>query len=173
MKPQTILRQAVRPDGTGAAVYSTCGRYRLSLTRDWGPGRAAVFVMLNPSTASEATDDPTIARCTGFARALGAGGMEVVNLFAFRATHPRDLRRAEDPVGPDNDAAILSAAARAGWLICAWGIHGTLHGRGTEVAALLRAAGHRPQVLGLTKDGHPRHPLYLRRDVQPVDWIAT
>ena len=121
--------------------------------------------MLNPSTADARRDDPTIRRCMGFARTWGYGGVEVVNLFALRATDPSRLRIARDPVGPENDAHIRAVARRSSALVVAWGIHGALRERDAEVLALLsrRAPTH---SLGWTKDGHPRHPLYLRRDAR-------
>ena len=88
----------------GAAVLSPCGAYRYLLTRRFGPGKKlATFVMLNPSTADAERDDATIRKCVGFARSWGCAGLQVVNLFAFRATDPTDLRMADDPVGPEND----------------------------------------------------------------------
>ncbi len=114
--------------------------------------------MLNPSTADAERDDPTIRRCAGFARSWGFGGMTVVNLFALRATDPARLRRARDPVGRDNDRHI-AAAASAGLVVVAWGVHGRLGERDRAVLALL--SGCRPGCLGTTRGGHPRHPLYL------------
>ena len=127
------------------------------------------FVMLNPSVADAEADDPTIRRCIGFARSWGFGGLVAVNLFAWRDTHPSGMKRAADPVGPEGDAPILEAARLASLTVAAWGVHGAHLGRGSQVAALLRAAGPLHH-LGLTKDGHPRHPLYLRGDARPERW---
>ena len=156
------------------AVFSACGAYRYSLQRVWDPAAPLLgFVMLNPSTADEMRNDPTVGRCEHRARALGMGGMCVVNLFAWRATVPTALRTAADPVGPDNDAAILDAARRAANVIAAWGVHGALFGRGVQVAAMLRN-GRTPLLhLGLTKAGHPRHPLYLPHARQPEPWTQA
>jgi hypothetical protein len=119
------------------------------------------WAMLNPSTATEAQDDPTIARCVGRARALGCGGIAVGNLFALRATDPKALRRAADPLGTGADAALVQALADAAQIVCAWGNHGMFLGRSAQVLALLRATG-RPLVhLGLTAQGQPCHPLYV------------
>ncbi|MCB9559623.1 MAG: DUF1643 domain-containing protein [Kofleriaceae bacterium] len=144
--------------------------YRWRLWRRWAEAPPCVFVMLNPSTADDRHDDPTIRRCVGFARAWGFGGVEVVNLFALRATDPADLRAAAAPVGAGNDAAIAAAVARgrAGAIVVAWGVHGALHGRDREVAA--RLAPYRPRCLGVTRDGAPRHPLYVRADARAVPW---
>ena len=149
-----------------------CGRYRYLLWRTVaaiGTG-TATWIMLNPSTADASADDPTIRRCRGFTRAWGFDRMLVVNLFAYRTTSPTDLALADAPVGPDNDRLILRAVRGGGRIICAWGIHGELHGRGEAVRALLRSAGVELHHVGLTCRGHPRHPLYLRATTLPTLW---
>ena len=148
------------------AEFDPSGRYRYSLTRRWaqGGGRTA-FVLLNPSTADAHRDDPTIRRCISFARAWGYGELEVVNLFAFRATLPRDLRKGRNPVGADNDAFLLRAAHGANLVLLAWGTHGTLAGRDAQVLALMK--GRELRCLGKTRDGHPRHVLYLPKHLEP------
>jgi len=118
--------------------------------------------MLNPSTADAQRDDPTIRRCTGFARRWGFGGIEVVNLFAWRATKPEELRRASDPVGRLNDRAILRAARECAMTIAAWGNHGAWMGRTDRVLEILRGVCE-VRVFGLTAIGQPKHPLYLSR----------
>lgn len=123
--------------------------------------------MLNPSTADESTDDPTIRRCIGFARTWGYGGVEVVNLFALRATDPRELRLARDPIGGLNDACLVDATARSAAMVIAWGAHGVFRSRGTAALEILSPRA-RLLALGWTNSGEPRHPLYLRRDVQPI-----
>ena len=133
-------------------------RYRYLLTR--GPADArehVVFVLLNPSTADQEHDDPTIRRATGFAHRLGFERLSIVNLFALRATDPRRLYRARDPVGPLNDDAIRAAVAGATMVIAAWGNHGALRGRAEQVLAMLPRIHH----FGLTALGQPRHPLYV------------
>jgi hypothetical protein len=149
--------------GLSAAVFDSMAReYRYLLTRIWDPATApAVFLMLNPSTADAMDDDPTIRRCTSFARREGAGGLVVVNLFGLCSTDPRALRHHPDPVGPLNDAFIRRAAAGAGTVIAAWGAAGVEHGRGPRVAETLRARDVQLQCLGMTSTGQPRHPLYL------------
>ena len=137
------------------------GPYRYSLTRKWIAGQGkTVFVMLNPSTASAMQDDPTIRRCIGFSQRLGHQELEVVNLFAWRTPSPDDLFRAHgDIVGPMNDEHILRAARSGNVVIAAWGPAGASRGRAAKVTQLL--AGVRLYALGWTKDGHPRHPLYV------------
>lgn len=167
-----ITREFQKGDAASTAVYSPCERYRYLLTRVWDPaGEKALFVMLNPSTATEFQNDPTVERCERRARALGFGAFRVTNIFAFRATDPRVMRAEVDPVGPGNDAAIReSAEAWADRIVCAWGTHGAHLGRGAAVEALLRGTGRQLFTLGLSKDGHPKHPLYIGYDQQPELW---
>jgi hypothetical protein len=154
------------------AWISACGTWRYGLSRDWGEGSCLAAVLLNPSTADAERDDATLVRMVGRARAGGFGRLVVVNLFALRATDPAALRRAADPVGPENDAAILAAVQGAGMVLCGWGSHGDLRGRGTQVEAMLRARGHGLWHLGLTQSGAPRHPLYVPKTVGPRQWEA-
>lgn len=166
-----MLTRTHEQDGTrSTAIYSDCGLYRYALTREWGAGRRMMFVMLNPSTADELRNDATVERCERRARQLGCGAFRVTNLFAFRATDPRDLKRAESPVGPGNDAALTEGADWADLVLCGWGAHGAHRGRDAEVAALLRGACRDLWHLGLTKAGAPRHPLYISYAVQPALW---
>lgn len=160
-----------------AAHLSDCGSYRYWLSRVWDDSKPSVcFVMLNPSTADASQDDPTIRRCLGFAKLWGGGALHVVNLFALRATNPGDLRRHPDPVGPFNDAAILTITASVPGVggsaerlavVAAWGAHGGYRGRDGAVLAKLRDKGIRTHCLGRTAAGQPRHPLYVRAD-QPL-----
>jgi hypothetical protein len=155
------------------ATISDCGRFRYLLSRTWNADLPPLlFVMLNPSTADALEDDATIRRCVNFARAEGRfGGIEVVNLFAFRATDPADLRRAGWPVGPDNDAHIVAAALRASAVCVAWGAVKEAEERVQVVMPNIRAAGHAPQCLHVTRSGFPGHPLYLAssKRLQPFD----
>lgn len=169
--PGTVTRCARLRDTVSEALYSDCLRYRYALTRIWAPdGPRLLYVMLNPSTATEAQNDPTIARCEARARRLGYGGFRACNLFALRETDPRAMRRAPDPEGPQNAAVLRDSAAWADDVLCAWGVHGAHRGQGAAVRAAL--GGHRLMVLGLTKAGHPRHPLYLPHDCLPREWAA-
>lgn len=165
-----ISRSFTKGDALSEAVYSDCETYRYLLTRVWAPGPKALFVMLNPSTATEVQNDPTVERCERRARALGFGAFRVTNIFAFRATDPKVMRAAADPVGPGNDAAILDSVGWADSIVCAWGNHGLHLDRGARVEALLRASGARLTHLGLTGQGQPRHPLYVGYDQQPQPW---
>jgi hypothetical protein len=167
----TIERRHVKGDAASVAVYSPCEAYRYALTRIWDAARPrALFVMLNPSTATELQNDPTVERCERRARALGCGGFRVVNIFAYRATDPKLMRAQADPVGPGNDAAIAEAAVWADQIICAWGSHGGHLARGVTVETLLRSLGRPLYHLGVTQSGAPKHPLYIGYAVQPELW---
>lgn len=158
-----------------SAIISDCGSYRYRLGRKWADGVPCVFVMLNPSTADAEQDDPTIRRCIAFAKAWGCGELIVVNLFAFRATSPRDMMEADDPVGPDNMEHVRHAAAVAkgrqgeivGPVVCAWGSHGSYMGQDETVLGWLQDELVTPMALKVTKQGHPGHPLYLKSDLEP------
>lgn len=166
-----IERNHLKGDAASTAIYSDCERYRYALTRIWDEtGKRAHFCMLNPSTATEVQNDPTVERCERRARALGFGSFRVTNIFAWRDTDPRAMRAAAEPIGPENDSAILEAADWADQTVCAWGTHGEHLDRGPAVENLLRGAGHPLTHLGLSKAGHPKHPLYIGYAVQPTVW---
>jgi hypothetical protein len=166
-----LTRSHVRGDAPSVAVYSQCERYRYSLTRVWNTdARRVTFVMLNPSTATEVQNDPTIERCEQRARHLGFGGFCAVNIFALRATDPRVMRAAVDPEGADNNDALMQAAVWADTVIAAWGIHGAHRNHGPATATRLRNSKHVLHHLRLTKEGHPRHPLYLPYSARPQIW---
>lgn len=131
--------------------------------------------MLNPSTADAESDDPTIRKCMGFTKRWGYNEMRVVNLFAFRATNPKELEGTHGPprIGPDNNRYILSNAFWANLIVCAWGARGSLMGRDREVIDLIIGGKRSLKALGLTKKGHPRHPLYMRNDSKPTDWMKV
>jgi hypothetical protein len=142
------------------AVISDDGLYRYSLSRRWGRGPRILWIMLNPSRADSAVDDPTIRRCIGFSRAWGYAAMEVVNLYALRTPEPRVLRRHPDPVGPDNDEWIARASRRAAEIVLAWGAFAWAGERAELVRVLVSRCNRPMSSLGRTAHGHPRHPLY-------------
>ena len=167
-----IERHFTKGDTTSSALYSPCETYRYALTRQWGGGGRLLFVLLNPSTATEAQNDPTVERCERRARALGYGAFRVTNIFALRETNPHKMRAAPRPIGPENDATLLHAVAWADTIVAGWGAHGAHMDRGAQVAALLGQSGRAVHHLGLTKAGHPRHPLYIAYRQQPQLWLA-
>lgn len=151
----------------GGATFDQTGTYRYHLWREWeGSLPPVTFVMLNPSTAGAEADDPTIRRCLGFARAWGYGRLEVVNLFGYRATSPRDLFAAQDPEGPGNSRYLRKATA--GDVIAAWGNHGR------SATQSLRSVIAQPgvQCLGMTALGQPVHPLYVPGDRSRRPFVA-
>lgn len=155
---------------TRSAEVSECGRYRWWLRRSWhrgGNGKVACFLMLNPSTADANIDDPTIRRCVTFTRAWGYSTLSVRNLFPFRATEPRELLGAQAPTGGNRGNAELLAARTADLVVVAWGAWVPFD-RDREALAML--AGTPLLCLGRTKEGKPRHPLYLRGDAQPIPY---
>ena len=149
------------------ASFSPCRTWRYKLSRRWPTAGAMVaFIGLNPSTADEINDDPTVRPCIGFARRWGFGGMYMLNVFGFRSTNPRALKTAADHVGPRNNAALLSTCCRCEMVVAWWGRWGGLFDRHRAVVELL---GKVPiHCLGLTQGGQPKHPLYLRSTTAPV-----
>jgi hypothetical protein len=148
------------------AVIDHTGKYRYSLLRSWDDTlNTVVFIMLNPSTADANEDDPTIRRCTTYAKSWGYGSLEVVNLFAYRATDPNQLLVAEDPIGFENNSYILKAISNASLVVLAWGTKGILLNRHKDVLSLLHT--NELHCISISKDGHPKHPLYLKGDAVP------
>ena len=147
------------------ATFSEDRVYRYQLVRSTGyPNHARLnFVGLNPSTADESSDDPTVRRLIGFARRKAFGSFILTNLFAFRVTDPRALKIAADPIGPENFTYLTAAARSSQCIVPCWGAHGALRSRGREVLELLRRLGD-IRVFGLTKGGEPIHPLYVAYD---------
>lgn len=146
------------------AEFSPCRAYRYLLWRRWDANKKQLFfVGLNPSTADELQDDPTIRRVVGYARAWGFGGIIMGNLFALRSTDPAVLDKAPEPVGPQNDLHLCEQTNLCALTVCGWGNRGLLHDRATEVLQMLRE----PHYLDLTNAGQPKHPLYLRGDLKP------
>jgi len=169
-----ITRTHIKGDAPSTAVYSDCERYRYSLTRVWdNVGTRVHFVMLNPSTATEIQNDPTVERCERRARALGHGAFRVTNIFAWRDTDPKKMRSAKEPVGEHNDQTILDGVDWANFTICAWGTHGEHLNRGKTVIDLLEKSNAELFHLGLSKAGHPKHPLYIAYTQQPKMWMPS
>lgn len=151
------------------ATFSPCRKYRYTLFRDWGgffSSGYAMFIGLNPSTADETVDDPTIRRCIGYANSWGYRGLYMANLFAFRATLPEDMKCAEDPVGPENDYTLITMAEKADVIVAAWGTQGKYMGRDEEVKAMFTQL----HCLRLTKNCYPEHPLYLSKGLKPIKY---
>ncbi|MFK8067287.1 MAG: DUF1643 domain-containing protein [Gammaproteobacteria bacterium] len=147
------------------AKISKCKTYRYALWRTWDNSKPYVmFICLNPSTADEKADDPTLRRCINFAKAWGYGGVCTANLFAFRATEPLDMKAAKDPVGPENNKWLKKLAKDADLIVAAWGNDGLYLERSIEVKKLISNL----YCLKLNKSGEPAHPLYQGAKIRPM-----
>lgn len=152
------------------AKFSECRNYRYSLWRQWGKSKPYLMIIgLNPSTADETEDDPTIRRCKRFALDWGFGGLVMTNLFAIRATDPKIMLAHKEPVGLENDEYLSSLAKDAGMILAAWGNHGSHKARDWDVRQLIEKT-KQMKSLGKTKIGQPKHPLYIKADTQP-EWF--
>ena len=151
--------QKVLFSGDEGAQFSPCRKWRYALWRTWQEGEGhAMFIGLNPSTADERTNDPTVRRCMEFARRWGYGGIYMLNLYAWRSTYPKMLLQVDDPVGQQNDEFISMYAKSASVVVAAWGAFTFAHRRGELISGLLNEYLY---CLGTTKSGAPRHPLYV------------
>lgn len=151
--------------------FSADRRYRYTLWRRWRSGdRFVQFIGLNPSTADETEDDPTIRRLIGFAKQLDFPALCMTNLFAFRATDPREMRAAPDPTGLENDNWLVRIAAEAELIVCCWGAGGKFMQRGISVASRLGREQCVLKCFGRTKSGDPRHPLYLPKSAELLSY---
>lgn len=155
------------------AIFSPCMQYRYSLwrtlTESTNIGSFAVLA-LNPSTADHEQSDPTVTRCINRARDLGYGKFYMLNIFAFRATDPKDMKAAIEPVGIENDETIRQVVSECSMVVCAWGAHGKYRDRASKVLELLKDVDL--YCLKLTKSGQPQHPLYLSNKLKPTLWRA-
>jgi hypothetical protein len=148
-------------------IFSRCRTYRYVLWRQWDSRNPsyAMFVGLNPSTADEVTDDPTLRRCVGYAKRWGYGALCMTNLFAYRASEPAKMKAHPAPIGPDNDRWLAALVQKASLVVAAWGVEGVHRQRDQAVKRLLEDG---LTCLHLTKDGHPGHPLYLKKTLTPI-----
>lgn len=167
----------MKRDYSGIKIYETAAHFNDARTHRWALWRKwdnslppRLFIMLNPSTADEIDNDPTVERC--FRRSVddGFGSFIVCNIFALRSTDPSALYSHPDPIGRhDNDRHILQHAQRThdtgGQIVCAWGTHGRFMGRGQRVLSNLWPFPL--HVLGLSKSGEPLHPLYIAYNKKP------
>lgn len=154
---------------TNSATFSPCRSYRYDLWRRWGKEGFCMFIGLNPSTADENLDDPTVRRCIDYAKRWGYGALCMMNLFAYRATQPRDMMAVAEPIGPENDAALLAHYKNAGVVVAAWGNDGGFQGRDKQVMAMLPELHY----LKLNAGGAPAHPLYLRATLVPKPFFPS
>lgn len=162
-------------------IFSQCRRYRYTLWREFGgeliwdgvnkqKDGFVQFIGLNPSTADETLDDPTIRRCIGFAKAWGYGAMCMTNLFAFRATDPKDMKAQTDPIGPDNNDWLCRIGDEAETIVAAWGTHGSHLGRDEKFRQIWgNNVTRKLHCLKKTVGGHPSHPLYLPKTSKLIE----
>lgn len=159
---------------SGPAVFSDDRVYRYTLTRAWNPALpTAMFIGLNPSTADENRLDRTLRRVIDFVTREGCGALVMANLFAFRSKDPHQMKRAPDPIGPQNDAWLARLLASSELVVCGWGIHGAFRQRSTDVRMLLRSASSKARCLGLTATGEPLHPLYLKATTPLIPFLGA
>ncbi len=151
------------------AILSRNRMYRYVLWREWDiEKKSCVFIALNPSTADEKEDDPTLRRCVNFAKDWGYGKCVIVNLFAYRATKPDELKNQNKPVGYKNNYHIKMQASQADRVVVAWGNHGSLLNRDKQVLKLLKDI--QVKCFSVTSKGQPVHPLYQPKDIVLVDY---
>ena len=147
------------------AIISNCKKFRYRLWRVWDETKPQVlFIMLNPSTADENNDDPTIRRCINFAKSWGYGGMYVGNLFAFRTVYPKELKEVGFPIGAENESHLIAMKELCDKVVCAWGNQFEAPSRITDIFDDL-------YCIELSKTGIPKHPLYLKKELKPIRLI--
>lgn len=147
------------------AEFSSCRKYRYALWRIWDERKPLVmFIGLNPSTANESTDDPTIRRVVSFAVKWGYGGVYMMNLFAWVTPYPVELKKCKDPLG-DNDGWLETISIRCDRVICSWGAFKEARERAKKVMEMFEG-----YALVVNSDGTPRHPLYVPGNTVPVKY---
>ena len=147
------------------AFFSEDRKYRYLLIRGWDLNKPSLMIIsLNPSTADEKRNDPTITRCLGFAKKWGFGKLFVTNLFAFRATLPRNLFVSHNPIGDKNDRWIRKVSKKVDKIVLAYGNHGKFKNRHDEMLKIIK----NPYCIKKTKTGMPQHPLYLKYTQKPI-----
>lgn len=152
-----------------SAIISNCKIYRYNLFRKWEEGPSVLFIMLNPSTADASQDDPTIRRCIGFAKKWGFGSLYIGNLYGYRSTNPKVINAMglNDAIGPDNWHHVHQMISKASKIVVAWGTHGT---KGTH--QMNRTLNNmKVWCLGKTKNGYPKHPLYLSKNTELIEYL--
>lgn len=167
-----------------STIFSSDRKWRYTLWRDFTigscdmfskpkphAGQFTQFLCLNPSTADETIDDPTVRRCINFSKLWGYDGFCMTNIFAWRDTDPKGMMAQPDPVGCDNDMWISKIAKETGIIICAWGTHGKFMSRDKRIKEILVPFKDKVFCLGINSDGSPRHPLYISSFFKPKPFI--
>jgi hypothetical protein len=178
MSSQIYLIPGLSTKDARSAEFSKCGKYRYRLEIIWQKGaELCQFIGLNPSTATEFTDDPTIRRCKAFAKSWGYGGMIMTNIFALRETDPDKMIAHVQPIGErrgdceTNDTWIFCTAARCKITIACWGLDGAHMNRGNAVSSYLIRKRIPLHCIRKTKEGFPEHPLYLPKTLIPIRYV--
>ncbi|MED5531379.1 MAG: DUF1643 domain-containing protein [Pseudomonadota bacterium] len=167
-----VTRKIVDDEFSSTAVFSDCFSFRYSITRTWDHlGSNLLYILLNPSTATEKKTDPTLTRCQRRALNLGYKQFRVCNLFAFRASNPALLNSTSNIVGVHNDEILAQSITWADDIICSWGNLGTIDERNLTVQSFLQKSGKPIYHLGLTKKHQPKHLLYISFDIHPKKWF--
>ncbi|RMA66554.1 DUF1643 domain-containing protein [Ulvibacter antarcticus] len=149
-----------------SATFSDDRVYRYALWRIWDSNLPIVNIIgLNPSTANENINDPTMRRCISFSKSWGYGGFYMTNLFAFRTPYPKELLKVDEPIGKKNDFWIMEIANKADKVVLAWGVNGDFHMRNERVIKMLN---RKVYCIDKTKYGHPKHPLYLKSNLELI-----
>lgn len=177
VKKGKVRLDLFEPPFSCEAVFSPCMAYRYWLEWRWSEAPALIVWMLNPSTADHQKLDPTISGLVKRAKRWGYGAVIVINLFAYRATDPRDMKAQADPIGPANDALSEIAIARSidsGFpIVCGWGNHGLHRGRDSWARDLARLRACPLSAFAITGEGQPQHPLYIAHDIRPEPWTIS
>ena len=167
-----IKRESINEGFSSTAIFSSCYSFRYSLTRIWDhAGSKLLYILLNPSKATEKISDPTFTRCQTRALILGYKQFRICNLFAFRSTDPTHLQEIPEIKGTHNDKILRKSIIWADSIICSWGSLGTFQNRSSEVIKLLKKSQKNVYHLGLTKNYQPKHLLYISFKVQPKKWF--
>lgn len=163
------MKQIVFDDNYSGAEFSECRKFRYSLWRIWDERKKGIaFVGLNPSTADEVKNDPTVSRCINFAKRWGYGRMWMLNIFAYRSTDPKNLYGDLCPIGQYNNLKIVEVCKEVEKVVLCCGVHGKYTNRFKEVCDLMfdYKIHNKLYCFGLTKKGYPRHPLYLPNNIE-------
>ena len=172
-----VSQPIAKPNVGSSACLSECGKYRYSLSRVWDSSKPIVlFLMLNPSTADATKNDATITRCIAFAKSWGYGGLCVGNLFAYRATNPKELLAVENPIGEENQKHLNEMYLKSEAVVCAWGNSSIVEKLGKRLGDDYKPLSG---ILGsiyyleLSKSGCPKHPLYLKSELKPIKYEVS
>lgn len=170
---QDLIYKEFQENAIGSkAIFSKCYKFRYSITKKFSSGTGRLlFILLNPSTATETVYDPTLIRCKKRASYSCFKQFRVCNLFAYRSTEPKELKKVSDPIGPFNNKILKKSIKWSDKIICSWGRFGTLNGRDLEVTHMIKKYKIPVFHLGLTKNNQPKHLLYINYSKILTKWF--